>query len=530
MLRIVLTVGCIALLVTLLGSVQAQVPPDPGGSGPYTVAHVTVTTTNPSTGSNLETVIYYPSSDGGVDSRGAPHPALVFAPGFLASPSSYPGNGEHLASWGYIVAIPNFPGEDIEVRASDVQHVLSYLEAENARGTSLFFQKIETDRFGLTGHSLGGLSTMMVAARDGRIKAAVALDPTNPPAFISNWDYEAEAPDITTPLVVIGAPAQMCNNSANYNEMYTFVGSNHKAKLVISSGSHCDFMDTDSFLHRFGCYLFCGGQFSLERLELSERYTTAWFNYYLHDQVEYYTYLYGQEADEDVQAGRITRDVQTAPRNLTATGQPGAVALSWAVPDYLVIAGYNIYRSQQSGSYPSTPYAQVGRVSSYLDAGVVPGQRYFYVLRSRDAAGNEHQPSTEVSAVPGGIFTVTSAPLATATTTPTSTSTSIPTLTTATTTPTLTSIHTVTPTRTATLTTTPTSTSIYTTTPTRTATSTTIPLSTSTLTPSATTTSTPSVTPITPHVVTSTMTPTNTATPSIELKHKVYLPLIWTSG
>ena len=41
-----------------------------------------------------------------------------------------------------------------------------------------------------------------------------------------------------------------------------------------------------------------------------------------------------------------------------------------------------------------------GRVSSYLDKDVIGGTPFYYVLRSRDAAGNEHQSSSEVSAVP----------------------------------------------------------------------------------------------------------------------------------
>jgi hypothetical protein len=41
-------------------------------------------------------------------------------------------------------------------------------------------------------------------------------------------------------------------------------------------------------------------------------------------------------------------------------------------------------------------------VSSYVDSDVVAGQRYFYILQSRDLAGNEHQASDEVSAVPEG--------------------------------------------------------------------------------------------------------------------------------
>jgi dienelactone hydrolase len=356
---------------------------------------VTVTTTNPDTGSDLETDIYYPSEDGdSVDPSGAPHATLILARGFLAFPSSYSGWGEHLASWGYIVAIPHFPSEDREVRASDVQHLFSHLETENGDSNSRFLQKIDTDRFGLTGHSLGGLSTMMVAARDGRIKAAVALDPAGNP--FDGWAYEAKAPHIGAPLAVIGAPSQLCNVNAVYNDWYPHVGAAHKAKFVIANGSHCDFMDTDDRLQVWLCSRLCG-QFSQERLELAERYTTAWFNYYLRHETDYYTYLYGDKADEDIQTEHIARDVQTAPRDVAVKGRPGAVELGWTLHDHPVVAGYNVYRSQQSGDCPSAPSAQVGRQSVYTDTNVVGGERYFYVLRSRDAAGNEHQPSEEMS-------------------------------------------------------------------------------------------------------------------------------------
>ena len=405
--RIVVMAGCIALLILVLCPMGAQMSVDPGQSGPYAVAHVTITATNPNTGSELVTDIYYPSSSGGVDPSGAPYPTLVFAHGLQASRIDHSGNGQHLASWGYIVAIPDFPDDDIEVRASDIQRLFSYLEAENANMGSLFSQKIDTGRFGMAGHSLGGLGTLMTSARDARINlAAVPLDPVNPPDWLGNgtWDFEGEAPDITAPIGLIGAPAHTCNWDAQYNEMIPYIGATHVAKFVIVGGGHCDFLDGDDPLRAQVCGLLCGVQFSQERSELAERYTTAWFNYYLRLDTDFYAQLYGDQADQDIQAGRITRYVRTAPRGVAARGRVRAVGLTWTLYDHPIIAGYNIYRSQRSGNYPSIPYAQVGRVSSYVDTQVVPGRRYFYVLRSRDAAGNEHQPSDEVSAVPTGAW------------------------------------------------------------------------------------------------------------------------------
>jgi predicted dienelactone hydrolase len=127
----------------------------PTEAGPYSVARIRAETTNPRTGHRLETDIYYPGLDDATDPRGGPYPALVFAHGFLAKAFMYAGNGRHLASWGYVVAIPDFPDEHAELRASDVGHLLSYLAAQNADEGSRFFQQIDARRFGLVGHSLG---------------------------------------------------------------------------------------------------------------------------------------------------------------------------------------------------------------------------------------------------------------------------------------------------------------------------------------------------------------------------------------
>ncbi len=428
--RIVLIIVLGALVILAAFSVRAQTASDPGQPGPYTAAVITVTLANPSTSSSLTTNIYYPSVGAGVDPRAAPYAALVFAHGWNATPSSYTGVGRHLATWGYIVAIPAFPDDNLEVRASDARYLLSYLISESGRPASRFYQKIDATRLGIVGHSLGGATTMMVAARDARVKAAVGLDPVAPPSLLGlgTWDYQTEAPSIRMPLGVLGAPSQTCNSSANYNTTFSPVGSTHKALYVVANASHCDFTDSDNSLETTMCGLFCGIQPSRDRQTLVERYTTAWFNYYLRAEPEYYSYLFGAQADGDMQAGRIiSHEIQTWPRNVAASGQPGAIKLSWELYPPAIIGGYNVYRAQQSGVYSTTIYAPVGRESVFTDTNVTPGLPYYYVLRSRDTAGNQHQPSTEVSAVaePGASSTPTgtATPTATATATPTSTPT-----------------------------------------------------------------------------------------------------------
>ena len=91
--------------------------------------------------------------------------------------------------------------------------------------------------------------------------------------------------------------------------------------------------------------------------------------------------------------------------------------LHWTPYDHPIIAGYNVYRREQGGTYPPAPLVQVGRISSYTDQDVVPGQEYVYIVHSRDAAGNQHQPSDEASGTPQGTPMLLAPPDGTVTTT-----------------------------------------------------------------------------------------------------------------
>lgn len=73
------------------------------------------------------------------------------------------------------------------------------------------------------------------------------------------------------------------------------------------------------------------------------------------------------------------------------------VKLTWAASTSSSIAGYNVLRSAISGG----PYALLAYVPSgllYLDAVVLAGTTYFYVVTAVNAAGAESVNSTEVAA------------------------------------------------------------------------------------------------------------------------------------
>ena len=107
----------------------------------------------------LETVFYFPSVDGCGGGLAAPYPGVVFAHGFSMF-GLYDGaaenadNGQHLASWGYVVAVPRLP-DDAQARTASVQRALAYLETQTRTVGSLLYHKIDVGRLATTGHSLG---------------------------------------------------------------------------------------------------------------------------------------------------------------------------------------------------------------------------------------------------------------------------------------------------------------------------------------------------------------------------------------
>lgn len=99
--------------------------------------------------------IWYPSEITGSDKK---YPVVVFANGTGVKASKYKSLFEHLASWGFICigtedeyAWNGFSAEMC------IRILLKLNENETVEGyNNVFYQKIDTDSIGITGHSQGG--------------------------------------------------------------------------------------------------------------------------------------------------------------------------------------------------------------------------------------------------------------------------------------------------------------------------------------------------------------------------------------
>ena len=257
-----------------------QLVPDPGETGPCTVEKMHLEYD----GLGLD---FFSPVDGTCSSwSNAPYPGLVFAHGFsmmgltdgVADLSGY---GEHLASWGYWLALPALP-DDAETRISDLRKVLDRLLLESNQISSPIYKKIDPDRIAASGYSLGGATALAAAARDERITAVVALDPVYHEGGFQGegepiWNPEIEGKDILIPTGIIGSPPSECNAQADYEDIFSYLGAQHAAAYLLVGASHCDFLDPGNSY----CPIFCSGTLSPARTKMSQRYLTAWLNYYL---------------------------------------------------------------------------------------------------------------------------------------------------------------------------------------------------------------------------------------------------------
>ncbi len=185
---------------------------DPRQRGPYGVGVRTVRMTkdsvaNPGTPRVLDTLVWYPTApdaapvdgalagviDAPVDTSGGPYPLLMFSHGSCGYPTQSTFLTPLLASYGFVVAAPPHPGNTIfefpacgtgpaqaasfQERPVDIIFATDQLLAATADSASPFFGAVDPERLGMSGHSFGGLTTYLVAARDARFRIAMPMAP-----------------------------------------------------------------------------------------------------------------------------------------------------------------------------------------------------------------------------------------------------------------------------------------------------------------------------------------------------------------
>jgi pimeloyl-ACP methyl ester carboxylesterase len=313
-------IAAVVLIAVLKVSAPAQ-QDNYSQPGPYKAGWRTVTVTR-SNATTFTARLYYPAIQTGPDTTfdpaGRPYPAVTFGHGFLQAVSSYQSTLEHLATHGYLVIASNsesglFPNH--LNFANDLRTSLTYLEQENMNPGSILFSSVAVDKFGASGHSMGGGASILAASEDLRIKALanLAAAETNPSA-------KAAMPLIKAPVSLISAGSDtIVPVATNGLEMY-MAARPPKILPTIEGGWHCGFQESNGF----GCD---SGTITREQ-QLSEtrRLLASFFDLYLKG---------NSSAIQSVWGDRLFSSITTAQRN-------SGIGLTPAIQSVNTVAGQDI--------------------------------------------------------------------------------------------------------------------------------------------------------------------------------------------
>jgi predicted dienelactone hydrolase len=209
----------------------------------------------------LVTEVWYPAEgpaaagearDAPLNRAAAPYPLIVYSHGILGNRRYSATYTAHLASHGYIVASPDFPltnlaapggprASDVLNQPGDVTFIIDSLLAFSRQADHPLEGAIDEDAIGLTGHSLGGMTTVLATygpLRDPRVKAALPM--AAPACLIGAAAYETPA----VPMLVMGGTADGVVSWPSARAPYDMAPP-PKYLLAFLGGNHLRFADLD---------------------------------------------------------------------------------------------------------------------------------------------------------------------------------------------------------------------------------------------------------------------------------------------
>ncbi len=100
-------------------------------------------------------------------------PIIVWGNGLHSGNETYSALLYHLASWGFVVMVPD---STLSGSGREILEGLAYLKDQNSDPDSPFFKKLNLNKIGLSGHGLGG-SSAINAATDAQITCLAVIAP-----------------------------------------------------------------------------------------------------------------------------------------------------------------------------------------------------------------------------------------------------------------------------------------------------------------------------------------------------------------
>lgn len=224
-------------------------------TGPFTVA----TTAVPSSAGFGGGTIYYPTNT----SEG-PFAVISISPGFLGNQSSIGGWGPRLASNGFVVITINTTNGFIlpDQRSTEQRQALTYVINQSNTPSSPIAGKVDPNRKGVAGHSMGGGASLISANADPTIRAAMPLAP---------WNGSASFPNVRVPTLIWACQSDSIAPVASHaSPMYNSIPATTKKEYIsVAGGDHFCANDPNGSSQNVGKY---GVAFFKEFLDTDSRY------------------------------------------------------------------------------------------------------------------------------------------------------------------------------------------------------------------------------------------------------------------
>lgn len=304
------SVAIVLLIVFPIHAVEVCNVPPPDDPGPYHIGYYKVSYVVPPYGRYWAMIRYPATRDGWFapkDTSETPYPGIVVTNGLAGSEWNIKWIPKHLTSYGYVTICftpPHKLSGDTTQWAYGFKGGIEKLKSQSSMWFSPISGMVDVETFGGIGLSMGGGGCIEATGTpNSEIDAAVPLAPAGSDAA------KDAARNITVPTQL-----QVGNNDGmvppeHVVPFYTdFIPETSvKEYLSVTGGNHIGFID--EFVARIAEWLGLDNPRGIEFAEqrrVSRKYFTAWFQYHLKGLDEYYTYIFGEEAQNDLDAGILS--------------------------------------------------------------------------------------------------------------------------------------------------------------------------------------------------------------------------------
>ena len=261
-----------AMAVASLANAQYQKGPDPTTSalertGSFSTRTTTISRTSAS-GFGGGTV-YYPTASGS-------YGAIAISPGFTAYQSSISWMGTRLASHGFVViTIDTITTSDQpDSRGRQLKAALDRVVALSRSSSSPLYNKVDSNRLAVAGHSMGGGGTLAAARDNPNYRAAVPIAPWH---TTKTWSRNS------VPTLIIGGSTDAIAGVATHSIPFysSLPNSTEKAYMELSGEGH--------FFPQLS-----------SNYPLVGRYMISWFKRFVDGDTRYSPFLCGAQHQADL--------------------------------------------------------------------------------------------------------------------------------------------------------------------------------------------------------------------------------------